>query len=210
MNLEERIRLEEITRHKVQKELNKFTLWNFLNSSFGLWVLSTFILGLFTYGYHRYQELNIHKIEADRLEIELRHRLTLFNKSIKTLSKEINEVDNETDPWGLKFASKLRYHYQYVQKPESAFFSNYANDNVQSLFIGLQDKLRDADVKKSASINDCLIQLKEIRKLCEDEYHNVPRPDNPKVYKQYFEQIRFMIDGVDNCLSAKPLSQWSQ
>lgn len=210
MNFEERIRLEEITRHNTQKELKKITLWDFINSSFGLWLLSTFLLGFITYQHNKSTQQSIHKIESDRIEIELKHRLALFYKSIKNINQELENIDEDTDPWGLKYAIRIRNNYRFINKSESAFFSSHANDNIQSLFIELQDKLKDFNIKKSSSINDCIPQLADIRKFCEDEYNNVPRPDNPKVHKAYFDQIKYITDNLQQILSTYPLSQWTK
>jgi hypothetical protein len=215
----DRIRAEEFVRYQAREEAKKlFTVgkspWTrlneFLNSSLGLWVLSTIVIGFGTYLYKSMEERGARRTEADRLEIELRHRLSLFRKSVANLSREVDDtVEAGNDPWGLKFASRLRNAYRYVQTAESAFFSTYANDNLQALFTSLQDKLRGLDEKKARAVDECFARLKLLRKSCEDDYNDVPRPDDPKVHKAYFEQIQGMVGEVLRTLESRPMSIWA-
>src|SRR4029079_982437 len=103
------------------------------------------------------------RTEAERLETEPRHRLSLFHKIVAGLDKEVSDTQEAgSDPGGMKFASRLRGGYRYIQTPEAAFFSNFSRDNVQALFSTLQDKLRGVDNKKSRVIDDCLARLKVV------------------------------------------------
>ncbi len=215
----ERIRAEELVRYQAREEAK--TLFTpktsllvkahaFVNSAFGLWMLSTILIGYGTYEFRNMQERNTRRRDADRLEIELRHRLSHFNKVIGTLHSLVKDTEeNGNDPWGHKFASRLRDEYRYIQTAESAFFSNYANDNIQSLFSGLQDKLRGLDEKKVRIIDDCLNEMKVVRRRCEDDYNDVPRPDNPNTHSLYFRKLREMIDDVLARLNAQPLNHWA-
>jgi hypothetical protein len=72
-----RIREEEIFRAEVQKELtthNKNRVTTFLNSSLGIWVLSTLVVGLFGWSYAQWQtsRQNIEQINKLDAEIEAR------------------------------------------------------------------------------------------------------------------------------------------
>jgi hypothetical protein len=215
----DKIRAEEFVRFQAREEAknlfgtrkSRWTRVNeFLNSSLGLWVLSTIVIGFGTFLYKSMEERSARKTEADRLEIELRHRLSLLQKSVSTLSKEVDDTEEAgNDPWGLKFASRLRNAYRYVQTPESAFFSTYAHDNLQSLFTSLQDKSRGLDDKKANSIDECFAGLKLLRKYCEDDYNDVPRPDDPKLHEAYFKQIKSMVSEVLKTLRNRPMSIWA-
>ncbi len=215
----EKIRAEELVRFQAREEAKKLygvrkTLWarvnEFLNSSLGLWVLSTLVIGFGTFLYKSMEERGARRTEADRLEIELRHRLSLFRKSVANLSKEIEDTqDAGNDPWGFKFASRLRNSYRYVQTSEAAFFSTYAHDNLQALFTSLQDKLHGLDEKKAAQVNECFASLKLLRKCCEDDYNDVPRPDDPKLHAAYFKQIKGMVSEVLTTLGNRPMSIWA-
>ena len=44
---------------------------------------------------------------------------------------------------------------------------------------------------------------------CEDEYQNVPRPDNAKAHDAYYSQVQWMISEVLDCLRSTPLQAWS-
>lgn len=215
----EKIRAEELVRYQAREEGKKLfgskkTLWNraneFLNSSLGLWVLSTIVIGFGTFLYKSMEERGARRTEADRLEIELRHRLSLFRKSVGALQKEIEETQEAgNDPWGLKFASRLRNSYRYVQTSDAAFFSTYSHDNLQALFTALQDKLRGLDDKKANAVGECFASLKLLRKCCEDDYNDVPRPDDPKTHDAYFRQIKGMVADVMTTLGSRPMSQWA-
>lgn len=218
---EERARIyaEELVRHRAREEAKRLypprkSAWQALrdgvNSAFGLWLLSTVVIGYGSYEYKSRQERSARHKEADRLEIELKHRLSHLRKVVATLSREAKEAEDAgNDPWGLKFAARLRAGYRYVQTGESAFFSNHANDNLQALFTALQDKLRGLDEKKAVVIDDCLGELKHLRKRCEDDYQAVPRPDSTKTHDAYFRHVRWMIDDTLRRLEGPPLSLWS-
>lgn len=215
----DRIWAEEFTRHQAREEAKKRfdprkSLWtrmnSFLNSALGLWVLSTIVIGFGTYSYQQFQERNARRTESERLEIELRHRLSLFYKSVGNLAREIDDTEESgNDPWGHKFASRLRDSYRALQAPEAAFFSTYAHDNLQSLFTALQDKLRGLDDKKAHTIDDCFASLKRMRKNCEDDYNDVPRPDDPKLHDAYFKQLKAMAGEVLETLRARPINIWT-
>jgi len=215
----ERIRLEETIRYEAREEARqrlepRKTVWQsfrgFLNSAFGLWMLSTVVLGYGTFKYRELQERDTRRREADRLEFELRHRLSHFRKVTANLARQVHDTAEQgNDPWGHKFASRLRDGYRQIQTADCAFFSTYANDNVQTLFTSLQDKLRGLDEGKAVRIDDCLSEMKELRKRCEDDYNNVPRPDSPETHRAYFEYLNWMIDDVLKRLDSAPLSIWA-
>jgi hypothetical protein len=216
----ERIRAEETIRYQAREEVKlrmaptKKPLTHvreFFNSSLGIWMLSTLFIGYGTYQYKQLEEGSARRKEADRLEIELKHRLSLFNKVVDNLNREVNDTREQgNDPWGFKFASRLRDSYRAIQTGESAFFSNYGHDNVQALFTSLQDKLRGIDEKKAYLIDNCLEDLKLLRKRCEDDYNDVPVPSKAEVHAAYFEKVKLMIDDVQRTLKRAPLSLWVQ
>lgn len=215
----ERIWAEEMLRAQARQEAERRFVpaksrWEksraFLNSAFGLWLLSTCVIGFGTYQFKQIQERSARRTEADRLEIEIRHRLTLFHKNVNNLAREVLETQEAgNDPWGMKFASRLRDGYRYIQTAESAFFSNFSHDNVQALFTSLQDKLKTVDPKKASVIDDCLERMKIIRKRCEDDYNDVPRPDSAKMHEAYYAQVQWMIEEVLQCLRSQPLNLWA-
>jgi hypothetical protein len=215
----DRIWAEEYVRHQAREEAKKQfeprkSLWarmnSFLNSALGLWVLSTIVIGFGTYSFKQMQERDARRTESERLEIELRHRLSLFHKSVSNLAREIDDTEDAgNDPWGHKFASRLRNAYRSLQTPEAAFFSTYAHDNLQALFTSLQDKLRGLDDKKARGIEECFASLKKLRKNCEDDYNDVPRPDDPKMHEAYFKQLKSMVGETLETLRSRPLAAWT-
>lgn len=215
----ERIRAEEFERYRARVEAEESygpkktrtrKVCEFFNTGLGIWTLSTLVLGFGSYQYRQLEERSARRTEAERLEMELRHRLSLFHKIVAGLDREVRDTQEAgNDPWGLKFASRLRGGYRYIQTPESAFFSNFSRDNVQALFTALQDKLRGVDDKKVRAIDDCLARLKVVHQRCEEDYQNVPRPDNEKLHVAYYQQVHWMIAEVLDCLRSSPLDSWS-
>jgi hypothetical protein len=215
----ERIRAEEMVRYQAREDAKRLTCprktvlekaRDFANSAFGLWLLSTLVIGYGSYEFKNMQERSARRKEADRLEIELRHRLSHWRRVVANLSREVRETEEAgNDPWGLKFASRLRTGYRYIQTSESAFFSTYGNDNLQALFSGLQDKLRGLDEMKASRIDECLAKLQVLRKRCEDDYNDVPRPDSTQTHDLYYRQVKGMVDDVLSELESQPLSLWA-
>lgn len=100
-----RIRQEEIFRREVQMELAKASppqsaggsIWAFLNSSFGLWTLSTLVVGVISWGYRRWRErredhefLRSQELETQsavrKLDLEIASRLRNFEKLMENAS----------------------------------------------------------------------------------------------------------------------------
>ena len=91
----EKIKSEEIYRDEIRKKLSEnkdssFSKksWRFLNSSFGIWLLSTVIVGLIVYFYNMNKlqnEISVNEAATiHKLETESSHRLQQFTF---TLSK---------------------------------------------------------------------------------------------------------------------------
>lgn len=89
-----RINAEEVFRKEVQDSLKKEKegkIWQFLNSSFGIWLLSSVVLGLVTFSYQQYEDTSTEtkqeKKEIAALDAEIGGRLRYLNTqaaSIKT------------------------------------------------------------------------------------------------------------------------------
>lgn len=107
------IQQEEIYREEVRKELlsqrsctsRRSRFWKFLNSTFGIWFLSTCVIGAATFGFT--EIINIQKVKRDKMAIiqkldtEISARLRAFNlKKKKVITADmllILEVPDKSD-----------------------------------------------------------------------------------------------------------------
>lgn len=96
----QRIAEEEIYRQEVRAKLDKQNkksrppkekLWDYLNSPFSLWVLSTIVVGLISLGYARYQE-SVRKSEENR-ETARRLKAEADNRSKEILKLTAQIID---------------------------------------------------------------------------------------------------------------------
>ena len=87
-----RIRLEELYRHEVRKELWKTRdikerVWDFLNCSFGLFLASALFLGGVSFLFNEYKEgRSVSQIKADalsRISEELSYRIEFFSSALR-------------------------------------------------------------------------------------------------------------------------------
>ena len=98
-----RIREEEIYRSAVREEIAELStkttgkkFYGFLNSPFGLWILTSIILGLFSFGYTQYQrskdtQQRIQKIDAEILARIRSARMAFYTNSDRPF-KEIADI----------------------------------------------------------------------------------------------------------------------
>src|SRR5437868_1763940 len=82
----ERIKSEEEYRAKIQSTLSensaKNRIWTFLNSAIFLWILTTIVVGLLSWGYTQLQEMRQNAEEIHKLDIEVDARLGAVEYSI--------------------------------------------------------------------------------------------------------------------------------
>jgi len=95
------ILLEEKYRHEVRQELGKLApplnwrkrLWEFLNSHFGLFLLSSVVVGFLSWGYTQYDkqrmEYNQKISTIDKLDAELTHRCYAIKSATASLRKPL-------------------------------------------------------------------------------------------------------------------------
>jgi hypothetical protein len=101
---EEKIRIkeEEIFRHEVQQQLRpndvttkRAKLWGALNTPFVLWLLSSFLLGLFGWAYSSFQSRNKQIQEraelARKLDEELQFRVDTALSALEGMKKEVEQ-----------------------------------------------------------------------------------------------------------------------
>lgn len=131
---EQRIRNEEIVRAKVQAELTRSKktskLWAFLNSAFGIWVLSTIVLGVFGWNYARWQNLQTRAAEIHNLDTEINARLY----SVETTVGSNWPKGGKTDYYPVKLLL-------LPPGPDRAILPEFANRNLKSLLFDLQARV---------------------------------------------------------------------
>ena len=92
----EHIRQEEIFREEVRGLLNKedkattfrAKCWRFVNTSFGIWLLSTVVVGLVSWGYANWSEAKQNDAKSKesirKLDLELFARISNFENLLET------------------------------------------------------------------------------------------------------------------------------
>lgn len=108
----QRILLEEVYRKEIQAKLIKESkpknqTWEFLNSSFGLWLLTTVVVGLFTWMYTQVtdsiKENRDIKVKTGKYIVEIKSRLSNYQISLSKLSQNSDYFtanDNFLSPKG--------------------------------------------------------------------------------------------------------------
>src|SRR4051812_10422445 len=97
-----RIFEEEVVRHQAREEIRRQEernkrrserAWEVANSAFGLWVMSSVVIGLGTYLFTSWQHAREGRLASERdarnLETELTYRLTSFRESVRGLAEEL-------------------------------------------------------------------------------------------------------------------------
>ena len=78
----DKLQQEEIFRNEVRKSLEKNTVLSFLNSAFGIWILSSLVIGLFTYFFNDYitkkKEYDERVEKIQKIDLEIANRISQF------------------------------------------------------------------------------------------------------------------------------------
>jgi hypothetical protein len=136
---------EEIFRKEVQDSLKtekEGTIWKFLNSSFGIWLLSSVVLGLITFAYTTYEknetESKQDSKEITALDAEIGGRLKYFNT-------QINSAASCGDYVGV-----VGRIIVYPELPQEIYAINneYADQNFRTLFTKLSALVKDDSDRK--------------------------------------------------------------
>lgn len=90
-----KIRQQELLRMQLRQELTenkegKFGIWQFLNSNFGLWLLSTVAVGFITWSYTKWKETKEARADRDykisMLDAEITYRLNNVEQHLESAS----------------------------------------------------------------------------------------------------------------------------
>ncbi|PSR56069.1 hypothetical protein AHMF7605_22485 [Adhaeribacter arboris] len=177
----ERIRQEEIYRQEIRLDLDKQQetinfkkwagWWKFVNTSFGIWLLSSVIVGAITFLYSenqkKYTEESKKQAQIDRLSTEITSRLyELFyvsseiNEEFEYLvSDQFRQIDSVN--YDEKAISEMDFNltksFNTIKKPdlnsEFIIFPEYSKRNLISLFIELRSI---APKSKIEGLNSCI------------------------------------------------------
>src|ERR1700686_2311878 len=166
-----KIREEEIFRAEVQKTLvsarpNKVIV--FLNTSLGIWLLSTLVIGLFGWGYSRFQSSRQNEEQIIKLDREILARIESTQYRISNLGVPL--------PSNIYPANELLA----PPTPERIVQTEFANRNFRSLLYELQSRV---PVSEQEPILIAITSLQSI----ETEFLN--KPASPEQVKDIFDRL---------------------
>ena len=156
----EKIRKEEIFRQEVRTQIESTPpptrsarAWKFLNSPFGLWVLSSIVvsgLGLLYAGWSSHQA----KVEANhtverRLDVEIARRLLKFEKDLKATVKNNYQYD-----W---YATSLHN----LKSSDNPVFSEFKLRSLSSLLLELELVVSTAQQQSINTATEAILSYEE-------------------------------------------------
>lgn len=149
----ERIRQEEIYRYEVRRDIEsqpspsstKLQIWKFLNSPFGIYLLSSVLIGLIGFSYARWEEQRVERaqrvemirVAEDEISFRLRQVELLIDES-----KEAAEIcrqqasDNDGTIYGEDLFVLLNSSYQLYATIRLGGIITVPADNEENLFVG--------------------------------------------------------------------------
>jgi hypothetical protein len=168
----QRIHEEEIYRSEVRgalpnpNSLSDFKrwsrIWQFINSGFGLWLLSTVVLGLATWGYTRWQttrESEARNVESiQKLDIEILSRLFAvlsWGEGYTTAGGKVGQTQTNIAPADL--VNKLLH----PPGSEKMLIPEFANRNLKSLLFELSFRLKG---NEKIVVEEALIEIEQIER----------------------------------------------
>ncbi len=134
----EKLKSEEVFRFEVRKSLevkpkDNSTFWKFLNSSFGIFILSTIIVGGFSFTYKEWQN-NVRNAETEKIETReknnIRNRLrqeTLVRLELIIKLKRGAKLYESLNVWIAYWGSSIKYEKKLPFKyyNSRSLFSKY-------------------------------------------------------------------------------------
>jgi len=168
-----RIREEEIFRREVRRQLNpdkrpspvRKRIWNIVNSAFVLWLLSSVVVGLFGWGYSKYQDNA--KEQARRKEIKRKLMTEIINRAIE--STLTVQAIRQTIDQGNPDPPRLIYRkiYETFDGKDTASNSTigsinpeYQNRNFQSFIAELSGLAPDQEKRILIGVSETFFDLK--------------------------------------------------
>jgi len=200
-----RIRLEQMYRNEIKKDHdssqeNKSTsnkLWIFLNSTIGIWFLSTCVVGLITFWYTRQQEIEQAKAEEQQAEIEdARNNATLVTVLLPYMASP------EEKQWRLaiEITKYLKLKGKLPGELESALIGIVqTSDSLKS--DNQQGKISAAAAIIDINTNTELAAPLQSTSLPPRVYIQIPnesRRELAKSIQRKLKQESFIVPGIEN------------
>lgn len=170
------IRAEEIFRSQVRREIDAGKpqpartqkVWSWLNSAFGLWLLSSVVLTGLTTAYAHYRdqrEREVKKLETEQhLDAEIGGRMFEATRVVAKFKSDINQGNMGQAPQiygavvGIFDNSSI---YDPKEPQDLSIYPEYQKQNFQSLLIQLSG-LGDADRRQLRDAFDQYIRLRDL------------------------------------------------
>ena len=171
-----RIEAEEIYRQEIRIKLERDKppppttekIWEYLNSHFTVWLLTSVVVGLITFAYSchvdsvkREQEK---KERSQKLEAEINNRRTETLKLLKYFKAKTNEAKNYDDP---RFLYKEAVTFMDGKNDpdfpafQSALYQEFKQENLTSLLIELEkvSETKGTEIKSLRTKYNTLVDL---------------------------------------------------
>ena len=144
---------EERTDKEAAKERQSGGVWNFVNSSFGLWLLSTVALGLLTTGYtflaKSIEESGAKAERVRKMNLEVESRLSQFLVSVRGM------VNDDLSLKEGKTVEDLQKNWNNLKKPPAltegavtAVYPEYESRGIVSLIVELSETVDQAEADR--------------------------------------------------------------
>lgn len=148
----DKIKAEEIFRYEIQKDLKKSnkpkkSIWNFINSAFGLWLLSSVFLGFLTYQYNQWNEgkktSDRRSRQVRKLDIEIYRRVMILNGEVDHLLSF--QPDSTEDDPDRVFSRNLEKSIRKMNSKTDYVFEDFRKRKLSSLLFELYSLAEDKD-----------------------------------------------------------------
>jgi hypothetical protein len=172
------VMLPKKRNQRIKKEKKKEfpeKLWDFFNTSLGIWALTTIVVGLLTWGYTKWQVSNQNGEQIFKLDTEIESRLDAALRDLKTLKK------GELKP-PFYLANKL-----LLPSSDNTIHSEFSNRTLKSLFYELQGRLPKDD---EGSRFNLLLHLRGINHLQQNFSVDAPPEETIKIYEEQVTYIK--------------------
>lgn len=179
-------------------------IWSWLNSAFGLWVLTTVVVTfgtfLFTY-FSAKRALERAAIdEAGRISKELGLRLLSFHNDVAYLKKEFEERKMQgTLPRPMY--RRLQSAYERASLPVKSYDTRYQTKNTHELLIDLQAQYKNYDLQRATQVEDAQKEWDTISTSLTIGEREVPFVNKGDDFGVYYEKVGGFMDRTHNYLA---------
>ena len=158
---QDRVRAEETLRLEVQEQIRgqrersgREQVWSFLNSSFGIWLLSSVVLAFVVNIYSYQQRLGA----AEKAKIEITRRADIeVSRRLRDLAHEITRVrKNSFDPARFFEATSM------LREPDHRVFVQFKERKLSSVLWELGDSVSAAEIKSVNQAFKAALQIEEL------------------------------------------------